>query len=168
MFTDKTFLVALANLASCQQESTLRFEAIEPLVASSVGDLTINLFGVNFDAIINDQWTYDEFGMPVDHVLELKDGVEINLIGQIESIPCRTDDAGFGLVPVDPNFPQQAVLRSSHMIKCRTEEGVDASESTFEIVVTMPSKMDGDDDFMLMMDPVDMMLFEGKSFGNFK
>ena len=56
------------------------------MVASTLRHLTLNLFGVNFDAIVNDEWTYDEFGMPIEHVIELKNGVEINLIGQIESI----------------------------------------------------------------------------------
>merc|ERR1719191_1470509 len=130
MIINKSLLISLAHqFANCQQESTtLRFEAIEPMVTSSVRHLTINLFGVNFDAITDEQWTYDEFGMPIEHLFQLKDGVEINLVGHIESIPCRTDDANLGLVPVDPNFPQQAVLRSSHMIKCQTEDAVDASE----------------------------------------
>ena len=110
------------------------------------------------EQIINEEWTYDEYGFPMEHTFELKEGVEINLQGEIEVIPCLTDDEDLGLVPIDPGFPQQAAMRSSHMITCRTEIATN-TETSFEIVVTVP----GDYDVMFR---ADSSMMEPPAFGD--
>ena len=66
----------------------------------------------------------------------MKEGVEFTLNGEVEILPCLTD--GLGLIPIDPDFPQQAYLRSSHKISCQVDASF-ASEASYEIVVKIPS-----------------------------